>query len=98
MHKVTRGASESKFVAVTPNSPVRIEPSVLPAKEPAFRMLMSVAKSVASTPCRAEASGHWVQDTQADQLQSFKAGSYFATVLSLTIRLDTPQLCSRWGQ
>ena len=80
VHNVTRGANESKFVAVTPNSPVKIEPSVLPAKEPAFRMLMSVAKSVASTPCKAKVSRHRVQDTQTDQVQSFKAGSYLATV------------------
>ncbi len=40
-----------KSVAVTPNAAVSPEPSAEPTKAPPFRMDMSVANSVASTPC-----------------------------------------------
>ena len=40
----------SKFSEVTPNSDVRDAPRLVPMKEPEFRILISVAKRVASTP------------------------------------------------
>ncbi len=46
-----RGASSVNFVAVTPKAAVSPEPSAEPAKDPPFRMDISVANSVASTPC-----------------------------------------------
>lgn len=39
-----------KFVAVTPKAAVRPDPSAEPAKDPPFRMDISVANRVASTP------------------------------------------------
>ena len=49
-----RGPSRVKLVAVTPKAAVRPDPSAEPAKEPPFRMDISVANSVASTPCTAK--------------------------------------------
>lgn len=45
-----------KSVAVTPNAAVSPEPSAEPTKAPPFRMDMSVANSVASTPCACTAA------------------------------------------
>lgn len=45
-----RGASRVKLVAVTPKAAVSPDPSAEPAKEPPFKMDISVANSVASTP------------------------------------------------
>ena len=45
-----------KSVAVTPNAAVSPEPSAEPTKAPPFRMDMSVANSVASTPCACSAA------------------------------------------
>ena len=53
MRTTTSGARRRKSVAVTPKAAVRAEPSALPQKAPPLSTLISVANSVASTPCAA---------------------------------------------
>lgn len=51
VHTVTRGARLEKSSEVTPKLLVSKAPKVEPAKAPPLRMLIKVAKRVASTPC-----------------------------------------------
>jgi len=51
VHTVTSGARLVKSSDVTPNDFVSRAPNVDPAKAPPFSTLISVANSVASTPC-----------------------------------------------
>ena len=53
VHTVTSGARLVKSSDVTPNDFVSRAPNVDPAKAPPFSTLISVANSVASTPCAA---------------------------------------------
>ncbi len=56
-HTRIRGTRCVKSVAVTPNAAVSPEPSAEPTKAPPFRIDISVANSVASTPCQKKARG-----------------------------------------
>ena len=51
VHSATRGARLPNSSEVTPNARVRAPPKKEPAKLPPLRMDISVANSVASTPC-----------------------------------------------
>lgn len=57
-----RGTRRVKSVAVTPNAAVRPEPSAEPTNAPPFRIDISVANSVASTPCHKAARGDFAAD------------------------------------